>query len=137
MAPRKRNRYLEAYEAAVQNGVRAGRKALKEIRVAPSLKSVWTEAKTRGEKAAGVARRQARSAEAELAKRQAQFAKRLERARREAGTWLEKLRTDFVAAAGIASKSQIDELKRRIATLSKRLDSLMGRKPTPKALKAG
>ncbi len=136
MAPKKK--YLEAYETAVQNGVRAGRKALKEIRVAPSLKSVWTEAKTRGEKAAGVARRQARSAEAELSKRQAQFAKRLERARREAGTWLEKLRSDFVAAAGIASKSQIDELKRRIVTLSKRLDSLMGRKPNPpKALKAG
>ncbi len=136
MAPKKK--YLEAYETAVQNGVRAGRKALKEIRVAPSLKSVWTEAKTRGEKAAGVARRQARSAEAELSKRQAQFAKRLERARREGGMWMEKLCSDFVAAAGIASKSQIDELKRRIATLSKRLDSLMGRKPNPpKALKAG
>jgi hypothetical protein len=137
MAPRKRNKYLEAYESAVQNGVRAGRKALKEIQIAPPLKSVWAEAKTRGQRAAGVARRQARSAEAELAKRQAQLAKRLEGARREAGTWLEKLRTDFVSAAGIASKSQIDELKRRIAILSKRLDSLIGRKPTPKALKAG
>jgi hypothetical protein len=115
-----------------------GRKALKEIRIAPPLKSVWAEAKTRGQRAAGVARRQARSAEAELAKRQAQFAKRVERARREASTWLEKLRTDFVAAAGIASKSQLDQLKRRIATLSKRLDALIGRKPTPpKALKAG
>src|SRR5260370_21779479 len=96
MAPKKK--YLEAYETAVQNGVRAGRKALKEIRVAPSLKSVWTEAKTRGEKAAGVARRQARSAEAELSKRQAQFAKRLESARREAGPRPEKSSTGLVPA---------------------------------------
>jgi hypothetical protein len=134
----QKNKYLAAYETAIHNGVRVGRKALKEIRTAPALKSVWSEAKTRGQKAAGVARKRARSAEAEFAKHQADFTKRFDRARREAGTWLEKLRTDFVSAAGIASKSQLEQLQRRIVTLSKRLDELMGRKRNShKALKAG
>src|SRR5215467_2051096 len=97
MAPK--NKYLEAYETAIQNGVRAGRKALKDIQNTPALKSVLAEAKTRGQRAAGVARRRARSAEAEFVKRQAEFTRRVEHARREAGTWLEKLRTDFVSAA--------------------------------------
>jgi hypothetical protein len=136
MAPK--NKYLAAYETAIHNGVRAGRKALKEIRTAPAVKSVWAEARTRGHKAAGVARKRARSAEAEFAKRQAEFTRRFDRAMRDAGTWLEKLRTDFVSAAGIASKSQLEQLQRRIAILSKRLDEMMGRKRNPpKALKAG
>lgn|GEM_PF-4032025 len=128
MSPK--NKYLDAYQAVVQDGIRAGRKALKEIRVAPPLRSMWTQAKQNGERVAGLARKQARAAEM-------QFNRRLARAQREAKARLEKFRTGFVSAAGIASKAQLDELKRRISTLSKRLDGLMGRRPAPKELKAG
>jgi len=91
---------------------------------------MWTQAKQNGERVAGLARKQARAAEM-------QFNRRLARAQREAKARLEKFRTGFVSAAGIASKAQLDELKRRISTLSKRLDGLMGRRPAPKELKAG
>jgi len=128
MSPK--NKYLDAYQGVVQDGIRAGRKALKEIRVAPPFRSMWTQAKQNGERVAGLARKQARAAEM-------QFNRRLARAQREAKARLEKFRTGFVSAAGIASKAQLDELKRRISTLSKRLDGLMGRRPGPKELKAG
>jgi len=125
-----KNKYLEAYQAAVQDGIRAGRKALKEIRVAPPLRSMWTQAKQNGQRVAGLARKQARAAEI-------QFNRRFARAQRQAKARLEKFRTDFVAAAGIASKTQLDELRRRIVILSKRLDALTGRRTAPKELKAG
>jgi len=125
-----KNKYLEAYQAVVQDGIRAGRKAWNEIQVAPPLRSMWTQAKQNGRRVAGKARKQARVAEL-------RFNRRFARAQRLAKARLEKLRTDFVMAAGIASKAQLDQLTRRIATLSKRLDGLMGRRPAPKQLKAG
>lgn len=125
-----KNKYLDAYQTVVQDGIRVGRKALEQIQAAPPLHSMWEQAKENGQRVAGLARKRARGAEV-------QFKRSFARAQRQAKSRLEKLRADFVAAAGIASKSQLDQLRRRIGMLSKRLDALMGRRPAPKELKAG
>ena len=125
-----KNKYLEAYEAVVEDGIRAGRKAWNEIRANSPLHSMWIQAKHNGQRVAVRARKQARVAEIK-------FNRRFARAQREAKARLEKFRSDFVMAAGIASKAQLDQLQRRIATLAKRLDGLTGRRPAPKQLKAG
>jgi hypothetical protein len=113
-----KNSKLAATWYSVQDRIEHARDSLKLVR--PSLEALLDNSKVRSK----ALRRRARTRVQEL---ETQAAKRFVRAKREAGIQVERLQTRLLAATGIASKLQLEELNNRLARLSKKVQALVGR----------